>query len=86
MQNILITGLATLDLIFKLDKFPVKNEKYRAETAAFSGGGNAGNSSVAVSRLGANTTIFSSVGKKPEATVTAIDQALGFINWNKEAS
>ena len=24
--------------------------------------------------------IFSSVGKKPEATVTAIDQALGFIN------
>ena len=30
MQNILITGLATLDLIFKLDKFPVKNEKYRA--------------------------------------------------------
>jgi hypothetical protein len=30
--------------------------------------------------------IFSSVGKKPDATVTAIDQALGFINWNKEAS
>jgi hypothetical protein len=30
-----------------------------------------------------NTTpikIFSSVGKKPEATVIAIDQALGFIN------
>jgi hypothetical protein len=24
--------------------------------------------------------IFSSVGKKPEATVTAIDQAFGFIN------
>ena len=30
--------------------------------------------------------IFSSVGKNPEATVTAIDQALGLINWNKEAS
>ena len=29
---------------------------------------------------------FSSDGKKPEATVIAIDQALGFINWNKEAS
>jgi hypothetical protein len=26
------------------------------------------------------TKIFSSVGKKPEATVTAIDQALGLIN------
>ena len=25
--------------------------------------------------------IFSSVGKKPEATVTAIDQALGFTYW-----
>ena len=36
-----------------------------------------------------NTTpikIFSSVGKKPEATVTAIDQALGFTNWKIEAS
>ncbi len=62
MQDILITGLATLDLIFKMDSFPVKNEKYRAETAMFSGGGNAGNASVAVARLGANATIFSAVG------------------------
>jgi len=30
--------------------------------------------------------IFSSVGKKPDATVTAIDHALGFMNWNNEAS
>ena len=32
------------------------------------------------------TKMFSSVGKKPEATVTAIDQALGLINWKREAS
>ena len=63
MQNILITGLATLALNFKLDKLPVKNEKYRAETAAVSGGVKAVNSSVAVSRLVANPTIFSAVGK-----------------------
>ena len=30
--------------------------------------------------------IFSSLGKKPEATVTAIDHALGLINWKREAS
>ena len=30
--------------------------------------------------------IFSLVGKKTEATVIAIDQALGLINWNNEAS
>ena len=30
--------------------------------------------------------IFSSEGKKPEATVTAIDQALGLINWKRDAS
>ena len=30
--------------------------------------------------------IFSSVGKKPDATVTAIDHALGFTNWKIEAS
>ena len=62
MQDILITGLATLDLVFKMDSLPVQNEKYRAETAIFSGGGNAGNASVAVARLGANSTIFSAVG------------------------
>ena len=32
------------------------------------------------------TKIFSSVGKKPEATVTAIDQAFGLMNWNNDAS
>ena len=30
--------------------------------------------------------IFSWVGKKPEATVTAIDHAFGLMNWNKDAS
>ncbi len=30
--------------------------------------------------------IFSSVGKNPDATVIAIDQAFGFTNWNREAS
>ena len=58
MQDILITGLATLDLIFKMDSFPVKSEKYRAETAMFSGGGNAGNASVAVARLGAKSVSY----------------------------
>ena len=32
------------------------------------------------------TNIFSSAGKNPEATANAIDQAFGFINWNKDAS
>ena len=63
MRDILITGLTTLDLIFKMKNFPNKNEKYRADTAMLSGGGNAGNASVAVARLGANSTIFSAVGK-----------------------
>ncbi|MEK9814138.1 MAG: PfkB family carbohydrate kinase, partial [Paracoccaceae bacterium] len=63
MRDILITGLTTLDLIFKMENFPNKNEKYRADTAMLSGGGNAGNASVAVARLGANSTIFSAVGK-----------------------
>ena len=62
MRDILVTGLTTLDLIFKMENFPDQNEKYRAETAMFSGGGNAGNASVAVARLGANSTIFSAVG------------------------
>ena len=63
MRDILITGLTTLDLIFRMENFPNKNEKYRADTAMLSGGGNAGNASVAVARLGANSTIFSAIGK-----------------------
>ena len=63
MRDILITGLTTLDLIFKMENFPNKNEKYRADIAMLSGGGNAGNASVAVARLGANSTIFSAIGK-----------------------
>ena len=30
--------------------------------------------------------IFSSVGKKPDATAIAIDHAFGFMNWKSEAS
>ena len=67
MQEILITGLTTLDLIFKMETFPEQNEKYRAETAIFSVGGNA-NASVAVARLGASSTIFSAVGNDEVGT------------------
>ena len=61
MASILITGLTTLDLIFKLDRLPDSDQKYRANAGSVSGGGNAGNAAVAATRLGGSVSIFSEV-------------------------
>lgn len=63
MTKILVTGLATLDLIFRLENLPTIGEKYRAIEGLLSGGGNAGNAAVATARLGGKVNIFSTLGK-----------------------
>jgi hypothetical protein len=47
VTKILVTGLATLDLIFRLEHLPKLGEKYLASEGFLSGGGNAGNAAVA---------------------------------------
>lgn len=69
MASILVTGLTTLDLIFKVDTLPNKGEKYQATAGVLSGGGNAGNAAVAVARLGGEVSIFSVVGQDEVASL-----------------
>ncbi len=63
MTSILVTGLATLDLIFRLEHLPQRGEKYLAVEGLLSGGGNAGNAAVATARLGGNVSIFAALGQ-----------------------
>ncbi len=62
MKKILVTGVTVLDFIFHLDTMPKTFEKYRTKKAFISGGGNAANASVAISRLGGKPYLASRIG------------------------
>lgn len=62
MTRILLAGVAVADLVFNVDAMPRKAEKYRATDAHICGGGNAANSAVAASRLGATAMLAARVG------------------------
>ncbi len=63
MTKILLAGIAVLDFVFQVDAFPDAPRKYRARDATIVGGGNAANSSVAVSRLDATAILAARLGK-----------------------
>lgn len=63
MSRILLAGVAVADLVFNVDEMPRKPEKYRARDAHIFSGGNAANSAVAVSRLGAQAMLAARVGE-----------------------
>lgn len=62
MTRVLLAGVAVADFVFNVDEMPRKAEKYRATNAHICGGGNAANSAVAVSRLGAQAMLAARVG------------------------
>ena len=62
MTRLLTAGVAVMDFVFHLDAMPDKPEKYRANDATISGGGNAANASVAAARLGAEVHLATRLG------------------------
>jgi len=62
MTGVLIAGVAVLDFVFHMEQFPKIAEKYRATGAAISGGGNAANAAVAISRLNGNAKLAARLG------------------------
>ena len=62
MNSILVVGLATVDLIYYLEKLPNKGIKYVSKKQIMSTGGNASNASIAISRLGGSVTFISKIG------------------------
>lgn len=62
MNCVLVVGVAVLDFVFHMQEFPRRPEKYRAEGASITGGGNAANAAVAIARLGGEAHLAARLG------------------------
>jgi len=62
MGHVFVTGLATLDFVFRLDQMPVGGEKFQAQDVSIVGGGGAANAAVAVARLGGQASLATRLG------------------------
>ncbi|MGI9365675.1 MAG: PfkB family carbohydrate kinase [Rhizobiaceae bacterium] len=73
MSRILVAGVAVLDFVFHMKTFPRQAEKYRADGASISGGGNAANAAVAISRLDGSAYLASRLGNDQIADMIIAD-------------
>jgi sugar/nucleoside kinase (ribokinase family) len=62
MSSVLVFGAACLDYIASVDHFPQPDEKLRTDSLTICGGGNAGNTSTCLSRLGIKLKLLVKVG------------------------
>lgn len=62
---ILCVGLATLDLVYRVDQVPGVDEKAQASSVEVAAGGPAANAAVTAARLGAPVTLVTAVGAHP---------------------
>ncbi len=60
--SIIVVGYAGIDYISNLETYPKADDKVRTKSLTISGGGNAGNTSCCVSRLGVNCKLISKIG------------------------
>jgi len=58
MTHILLTGIATLDIINQLDHYPVEDSEVRAQNQSIRIGGNASNSAIVLQQLGMNSHLL----------------------------
>lgn len=63
MKKIGIVGSLNLDIVMKMDKFPIQGENTIGEKAVVLTGGKGGNSATAVHRLGKHPVLISSIGE-----------------------
>ncbi len=62
MTQVLVVGLAVVDLLFEVTELPAQAEKYIASDAGIVGGGGAANAAVAISRLGGHARLAARIG------------------------
>ena len=62
MKEIIVVGAAGIDNVVSVNHFPSPEDKIRTINSLICGGGNAGNSAVAISRLGHPCALISKVG------------------------
>ena len=63
MKTVLVFGAACLDYIAQVNRFPVPDEKLRTDSLTICGGGNAGNTSTCLNRLGVQVKLIAKIGK-----------------------
>jgi sugar/nucleoside kinase (ribokinase family) len=71
--RIVCAGLATVDLIYRVDRIPGVDEKVQAGSVEMAAGGPAANAAVTAAALGADVTLISAVGRHPLAEVIRDD-------------
>lgn len=64
-MRIVCAGLATVDLVYRVDRIPAADEKAEATGAEIAAGGPAANAAVTAAGLGAEVTLVSAVGAHP---------------------
>jgi sugar/nucleoside kinase (ribokinase family) len=72
-MRIVCAGLATVDLIYRVDRIPGVDEKVQAAAVEMAAGGPATNAAVTAAVLGADVTLVSAVGRHPLGEVIRDD-------------
>jgi sugar/nucleoside kinase (ribokinase family) len=70
---ILCVGLATVDLVYRVDRIPGVDEKAQARSAEVAAGGPAANAAVTAAALGAPVTLVTAIGSHPLGALVRAD-------------
>jgi sugar/nucleoside kinase (ribokinase family) len=73
--RIVCAGLATVDVVYRVDRIPGPDEKAQAQSAEVASGGPALNAAVTAAALGAQVTLVTAVGAHPLGALIRSDLA-----------
>jgi sugar/nucleoside kinase (ribokinase family) len=79
-MRLLFVGLATVDLVQRVDRLPGIDEKVQSESVDVAAGGPATNAAVTAAALGATVTLVSAVGAHPLGDLVRADLAAHGVN------
>ncbi len=74
-MRIVCAGLATVDVVYRADRFPGPDEKVQASSVEIAGGGPATNAAITAAALGAEVTLVTAVGAHPLGALIRADLA-----------
>lgn len=82
MARILCVGIATLDLIFRVDHYPREDEEMRANSLRITRGGNAANTAVVLAALGHKASFAGVLAEGGESALIVDDLARQGVDWS----
>ncbi|MGH9562513.1 MAG: PfkB family carbohydrate kinase, partial [Terracidiphilus sp.] len=69
MPDAIFVGLSTIDIVYRVDRFPTPNTKIAAQSQNIYAGGPAANAAIACAHLGAESALVTTVGRHPLAAL-----------------